>query len=312
MAVAGCRSSEGLPRDRSSEGLPRDSASGVRVRSVDGLGRSVELPRPARRIASLSPSNTEIVFLLGCGARLVLRDRASDYPRAARLLPATDPFRLSVEHIAGFAPDLVLASHLDSTRVAALGAVGLRVAVFDPVTVARVLEDVQAISRLCGRPQVGQRWVEHARRRLRRLQRGRRDRARPRVYVELDGSDPLKPWTVGAGSLVGDVLRLAGGANLFADIDRRAAQVSVEEVLRRAPEVILLAARGATAASLRSRPGWERLPALAQGRVIDSIDPALIARPGPRLVEGVELLARALSSAHEAHALTTGEGKGQP
>lgn len=254
--------------------------------------------RPARRIASLSPSNTEIAAALGCGGFLVLRDRASDFPPAIRDLPQTDPFRLSVEHVAGFAPDLVLASHLDANRVAALEAVGLRVAVFDPRTVAEVFRDIVNVGRLCGRTKAALRLAGHLRAQLAALAQQIKGRARPAVYVELDGSDPARPWAVGGRSLVADVLRLAGGRNIFADLPRGAAQVSAEAVLRRAPQVILLDITGVderqARGALRMRPGWQGIPAIRRDRVLTSIDPALLTRPGPRIVEGVAALARAL------------------
>lgn len=273
----------------------RSSPSRPGVRVTDGIGRDVHLGHPAQRIAALSPSNVEILFAVGCGDRVVLRDRSSDYPRAAKALPATNAFHLSAEHITGYRPDLVLVSHLDPSRFAALAAVGIPVAVFDPHRVTTVFSDIRTIGRLCGASGRAERLVLRLRSRIDAVQREVAGLASQRVYVELDGSDPLKPWTAGASSLVDDVIRLAGGANVFADLARSAAQVSAEAVFRRAPAFVLLAGGIRTSRTkLAERPAWNRMPAIASGRIIDRIDPDLLSRPGPRLVAGVEALARVL------------------
>lgn len=295
LAWVGCneRDTSNAPR------RPSVSRSGVRV--TDGIGREVRLGRPAWRIAALSPSNVEILFALGCGDRVVLRDRSSDFPPAATALPATNAFHLSAEHIAGYRPDLVLVSHLDSSRTAALAALGIPIAVFDPHRVTTVFSDIRTIGRLCGASKRAESLVRRLRARLDKVRREVAGLARQRVYVELDGSDPLKPWTAGARSLVDDVVRLAGGVNIFADLTRSATQVSAEAVFRRAPAIVLLAGgRRTSRAKLAQRPAWNRMPAIASGRIIDGIRPALLSRPGPRLVDGVEALAHALHPSRHA------------
>lgn len=257
-------------------------------------------PRPATalRIAALAPALNEALFAVGCGARVVLRDPASDYPAAVRRLPTSDPFALAVEHIAAFRPDLVLLNHVDPRRARGLERLGPRVISFDPQSVAEVLDAIVAIGRLCEATPAAERLVACLRRRLAAIAAQVRQRPQPSVYVELDGSNPLQPWTVGNRSFVADLVRRAGGRPLFPSVARAAWQVNAEAVLRAAPEVIVLSVpwteRAAARRSLLQRPGWAQVPALRAGRIIDGIDPALLARPGPRLVEGVAALARAL------------------
>jgi iron complex transport system substrate-binding protein len=288
------------------------AAGGVRV--SDDLGRAVVLARPATRIASLSPSNTEILFALGCGERIVLRDRVSAHPPAALRLPATSPFTLSAEHVAGFAPDLVLLSHVDAQRLRALQQAGLVAASFDPRTLEQLHGNIRAIGTLCGAEGPAARLVGELRRRAEHAAAAVRGRARPKVYVETDGADPLKPWTAGPGSFVDELLQLAGGRNVASTLRRPYAQINAEEVFAAQPDVILLMGvegelrlhrgapegrepgelRGHGLARLRGRPAWGSLEAVRRGRVIDTIHPDLLSRPGPRLVDGLEALARAL------------------
>lgn len=281
-----------------SEKHGRISAAALQV--TDDLGRSIRLEHPARRIASLSPAATEIAFALGCGPRVVVRDGASDYPPAARVLPATNAFQISTEHIAGFRPDVVLTSHLDASRARGLEHLGFRVAVFDPSSLEGVYRNIQAIGSLCGRPVAARALVARMRRRIGLVEQRSHSVARPAVYFELDGSDPLRPWTIGSRSFISDVLRLAGGRNVFETLERPAAQVGAESILQRAPEVIVLNVEPSAATAARqavlARAGWKSVPAVRQGLVIASISPALLTRPGPRLSEGVARLAEVLGA----------------
>ena len=266
----------------------------------DDLGRQVSLLPTPLRIASLSPACTEILFAIGCGERVVLRDTASNYPPSVRRLPSTDPFRLSAEHIAGFRPDLVLLSHADRQQVMLLQRVGLRVASFDPQSVAALLSSIAAIGRLCGRSSATERLLTLMRGELLQVERAvaRRRAARPRVYVEIDGSDAARPWTVGGATFVEELVERAGGRNVFATTLSGFGQVSVEAVLRANPDVIVVAAdaseRGRMLERLKRRPGWSRLRALERSAVVDWIDEATLSRPGPRVTAGLVALARAM------------------
>lgn len=286
----------GCPERQRDPGAAAEGRTTVRI--TDDLGQEVALAGPARRVASLSPSNTEIMFALGCGNAVILRDTVSSYPEAVKALPATSPFRLSPEHVAGFSPDLVLLTHADLSRVAALRRVGLSVATFDPRTLKGLHRSVVAIGTLCGQPARARALVTTLRSQTEAVRAAVAGRKAPLVYVETDGSDPLKPWTAGTDSFVNQVLETAGGRNLVRS-SRPFLQINAEEVLTGDPDFILLmgverrpGARGL--ALLRARPGWQGLSAVKAGRVIDTIHPDLISRPGPRLIQGLRTLARAL------------------
>lgn len=264
----------------------------------DDLGRVVRLGAPARAIASLSPSNTEILFSLGCGARVILRDRASSYPPEAQHLPAVSAFQLSPEHLAGFHPDLVLVSHLDLHRLRALQAAGLVAASFDPRTLEALYENLRAIGELCGATARAATLIGELRARAGRVKAAVRGRPRPRVYIEIDGSNPHRPWVAGPGSFPDHLLWLAGGRNFIHRLSRPVAPINAEEVLAARPEVILLANTEGDQRTgrrrLGERPGWSGLQAVREGRIIENIHRDLLSRPGPRALDGLEALAAAL------------------
>jgi iron complex transport system substrate-binding protein len=125
-----------------------------------------------------------------------------------------------------------------------------------------------------------------------------RGRPQPSVYIEIDGTNPNRPWVAGPGSFADHLLRLAGGRNFIHRLSRPVAAINAEEVLAARPQVILLANTEADQRNgrrrLGERPGWSDLQAVREGRIIESIHRDLLSRPGPRAVEGLEALAAAL------------------
>lgn len=272
---------------------------------VDVTGRRVSLKSPAKRIVSLSPGFTETLFQIGCGDRVIVRDKWSDFPPKAKKLPATDSVNPSVEAIGGFDPDLVLLYFNDARHQSAFSKIGVETAVFDPKTYNQVAGDIVKMGILCGEP-------EHARAVAQKM-KNRRDKVvakssrfpKLRVYVEIDGSDASRPWTAGRGSFIDELLQLAGAQNVFSHVKKPYVQVNLEEVIAQNPEVILLAGTEETNTSnaifLKRRPGFDALDAVRNNRILYSIDKNLLSRPGARLAEGLEKLYAALHTKEASH-----------
>jgi len=266
---------------------------------TDDLQKSVVLDRPARRIASLAPAYTEILFAVGCGDRIVVRDSRSDFPAEVSRRPATDGMSLPTEHILSFRPDLVLVYQANPARLDTLLRSGTAVASFDPRSFVQIEETVRKLGVLCGNTAQAEKVVSSMRSTLEDVRRRVGRLEKPLVYAEVDGSDPARPWTAGPGSYVNEIIELAGGANLAHDLGQSWGVLSQEEIIRRDPEVILIVGTGTDragdpAARFRERPGWDRIRAVARSRVVDDIPEALLSRPGPRLAEGLRALAREL------------------
>jgi iron complex transport system substrate-binding protein len=270
------------------------------IEITDVLGRKVRLNKPAERIAALSPGFVETLFAVGCGDRVVLRDPWSDYPAEARAIPTADGVKPSVRHVAGFEPNLVLLYADNATPAVPFEKVGLEVAVFDPRSFDEVVADVVKLGALCGGDRLAAELAADMRRtRDRVVAAARKAGKRPLIYVEIDGSDAMRPWTAGPGSFVHELLGLAGARNVAADVSSAYAQVSAESVIRADPEVVLLLDAGhpgavGSAERIAARPGWSGLRAVREKRVIDFIDPDVLSRPGPRLADGLSQLFAAL------------------
>ncbi len=273
------------------------AAAAAPLRVVDDQGRSVDLAAPARRVASLSPALTEILFAVGCGRALVLRDRWSDEPAEARAAPAVDALSPSVELILQARPDLVLTSFPPARLRGALDDAGIAWLGLSPQRLASIASDIERIASLCGAGARGAAVRDAYLSDLAEVERALAGRAAPRVYLELDHATG-KGWTAGDDTFLGDLLRSAHGVNVFGG-ERGWPQVSSESILAADPDVVILAwpaapdDAAAAAATFAARPGLASLRAVKTGRV-HRIDAAMLGRPGPRVVQALRTIAALL------------------
>jgi iron complex transport system substrate-binding protein len=257
--------------------------------------------QPAQRIVTLAPSNTEILFALGAGQQLVGRDSFSDFPPEARAVPDVGGgfMALNTELIVAAEPDLVLVSPLTPPeQLADLDKIGLTVHVVqNPTSFEDLLANLEEVAKLTGHEPEGAALVAALRARVDAVeaQVAQAD-SKPLVYYELDATDPSAPYTSGPGTFVDLLIRSAGGENFGAGLSGEWVQVSVEELLARQPDFIVLGDftyGGVTAEQVRARSGWDALAAVQEHRIF-TFDDNLVSRPGPRLVDGLEAMAKLL------------------
>ena len=271
------------------------------ITMTDDLGRTVTLAGPAQRVVSLAPSNTEILFAIGAGAQVVGRDETSDYPAEALSLPTVGGWSgFSSESIVALHPDLVLAQGggLNSPElVASLERLGLTVYVLpNPPTIEAMYTNLETAGVLTGHGTDATTLVDSLKRRVAAVDQKIMPLSyAPTVYYELDATEPTKPYTAGPGSFVDLLITRAGGINIGAELQGQWAQISLEQLLVANPAIIILgdAAYGETPAKVAQRPGWGTLAAIQTDQVFP-FDDNLVSRPGPRLVDGLEALAKLL------------------
>lgn len=260
---------------------------------------------PAQRIVTLAPSNTEILFAVGAGSQLVGRDSFSDFPPQAGAVPDVGGgfMALNMETIVAAKPDLVLASPLTPPeQIAELKNVGLNVQIVpNPTSFEELFANLHDVAQLTGHQAEADALVAVLRMRVDAVTaQVTTAESRPVVYYELDATDPTAPYTSGPGTFVDLLIRSAGGVNLGADLSGEWVQVSAEELLRRQPDVIVLGDYtygGVTPDQVRARSGWDALTAIQQNRIY-TFDDNLVSRPGPRLVDGLEAMAKLLHPDH--------------
>jgi iron complex transport system substrate-binding protein len=262
----------------------------------DMLGRDVMLPASPERIVSLVPSVTEIVFSLGASERLVGRTDFCDYPAAVKATPSVGGMvNPSLETLVSLRPDLVVATDEGNREETVRQLERLRIPTY-LVHANRIAETVDLITRvgeLTGRQAEAPRLAAEMLRRIDAVRRAVAPFPRPRVLYVL-WPDPL--IVPGRASMLTELIDVAGGASITAADGDAYPRFSLEAAVARAPEVIILAdhSTGASTAGRPSPEKWQRLasvPAIRAGR-LHSADLSLLHRYGPRVPEGLEMLAR--------------------
>lgn len=264
------------------------------VTITDGAGRQVTVEREPQRIISLAPSNTEILFALGLGDKVVGVTTYCDYPEEAKAKPKIGGFAtVNLELVVAAAPDLILASNVHAKKVVPeLEAKGLTVVVMDPNEMEEVLANITQMGRLTGRDKEAEALVGQMGARIKEIEaKLATAKTSPRVFWEVS----RELITAGPSSFIGDLIARAGGANIAKDTATKWPRLSQEVVIASDPEVIILDdhAAGVTPQEVAGRPGWQVMTAVKKGRVVP-IQSDLVARAGPRIVEGFEMVARAI------------------
>lgn len=272
------------------------SGSSAAARSLlDQAGRRVEIPDRPQRIVALAPSVTEIVFALGAGERLIGVTQHSTFPAAADRLPKVGSYvRLDIERIVGLRPDLCIAVKDGNPKAAVdrLQALGVAVYALDPRSVETVIGAILDLGVVLAAEPRAETLAAQMRARIEQVTRRATgaDR-RPRVFFQI-GTAPIV--SVGTLTFAHELIELAGGANVAAGAAAYP-RFSREQVLGLAPEVIVISsmdrAAGAVEESRREWARWPGIPAVRDGR-IHIVDSDLFDRPSPRLVDGLEELAR--------------------
>jgi iron complex transport system substrate-binding protein len=265
---------------------------------TDGLGRVVVLKEAAQRVVSLAPSNTEILFAVGAGRQVVGRDEFSDYPAETSSIQKVGGSmgQYSVEAIVALKPDLVLAAEINSPElVKQLENLGLTVYYLkNPKTFEELYVNLETVAQLTG--QDSTKLTDSLKARVAAVDEKIMPlNARPSVFYEIDATDPAKPYTYGPGTFGDLLITRAGGFNIGGKLTDPYPQISLEQIVVSNPSIILLgdSAFGATVESVLARPGWKPIAAVTSKQIFP-IDDNLISRPGPRLVDGLEQLAKLL------------------
>lgn len=273
-------------------------AAAQAVSAVDGRGVTVSLAQPARRIITLTPHLTELVFAAGAGDRLAGVARFSNYPEPARRLPVvSDAVQIDVEALLVLKPDLILAwKHgTPAAMVVRLEQAGLPVFVAEAAGLDDIAQGIERIATLAGTRTAGIRARDAFNAGLRALRARRFYGAPVRVFYEIW---PRPLMTVNHAHVISEVIALCGGVNVFGALAPLTPEVSREALLAARPEVALGGSSAETAAAFASR--WADLPPPLHAVPAHHIPADLIQRPTPRLLEGARLACAHLDAVRAA------------
>ncbi len=241
----------------------------------------------AERILALTPHACEMLYAIGAGSQLVGGVSYCDYPAEAKNLPRIGNYqRINVEAALRLKPDMAIVMSRNVAGAAILEKMGVSIVVSNPVSFETMFDDILKLGELTGHTAAAKGLVDRLRMRLQKV----RSMKRPETAVFYEvWHDPM--ITAGGPSFISDLIHQAGGRNIFADINVETPHVNVESVIRAKPELIVVPLERRNIADRRAF--WERW--LGKGKVrFATINPDLLHRPGPRLLDGLEKLQQAL------------------
>ena len=273
--------------------VPAGSPGADAVSVTDDAERTVVLAAPARRVFSVIPSLTESITALDPGV-LVARTRFDRAPELAHLPSLGGTIQPNLEALAGLEPDLVV-TWADATQRAVgqrVDALGIPVYRAEVQTIADLRRHLRRLGTLLGREKRAAALVDSLDVALESVAASVSGRERVDVYYSV-WHDP--PQTTGPGTFIDEVIEHAGGRNIFGDAARSWPRVSVEAILRRDPDALVIARHSpdAPGAPWLEEPGWRELRAVRAGRYL-MVDGDLFNRPGPRVAEAAQRMARFL------------------
>ena len=265
--------------------------AGFPVTITDDASRTVTIEAEPKRIVSLAPANTEIVYSLGIFDRMVGVTTWDDYPPQVKDVAKIGDFTTpNLEAIAAAKPDVILLTGgVQADVLSKLEGLGAKVVVIDPQDLDGVYSAIGAVAKITGTTAKGEEVVAGMKSDLDGITAKLAGVAPTRAFIEI-GWSPL--FTAGPGTLLNDLVVKAGGENVVTE--KGYVGYSVEQLVKDQPDVYLgtLSSIG-TAATLAKRPGYSAISAIKAGRVFSLTDD-LVSRPGPRVVDGVLEIAKAL------------------
>jgi iron complex transport system substrate-binding protein len=272
-------------------------AAAAEIRLTDDSGRTVVLQQPARRIISLAPHMTELLFAAGAGERVVGTIEYSTYPEAAKAIPRIgDSALLDLERIVALKPDLIVVwQHGNAQRqLDKLLSLGIPLFYNQPNRLPDIARAIEQLGRLAGTEAVSLPAARAFLVREAALRQRYAGRAPVRVFYQI-WEKPL--MSINGEHLISDVIRLCGGENVLAGMKLLVPEISTETVLAADPEVIVGAtAETNTRGKLDNWKAWPRLQAVARDNLF-VIHTDLISRHTPRILDGAQRMCEQLNSA---------------
>ncbi|MCS4540872.1 MAG: cobalamin-binding protein [Euryarchaeota archaeon] len=262
----------------------------------DDLGRSVKISKQPERVISLAPSNTEILFALELGDKIIAVTKFCDYPLNATKKEKIGGFSdINMEKVVALKPDLVLATGgVQEQIVKELERLNITVIALDAKNITEILANIELVGKVTGQEKSAQELTTNMKQRIKKITGKTKDLTKAqklKIYYEV-WHDPL--MTAGPETFIHNIIELAGGVNIFADAKIKYPRIDPETILARNPEIIITslgAMGGATAEQIKTRPGWNKIDAVKNNRVYE-IDENILRRPGPRIIDGLEAMAK--------------------
>ena len=267
------------------------------VEIEDSFGNKVTIEEEPTKIVSLAPNNTEVLFALGLGDKVIGVTSYCDYPEEAKTKEIVGDFSgNNLEKIVELDPDLVLiygGGNEDDNKI--LEDAGIKVLGFMPETIEAVMKDIETVGKATGKAKEASELIETMNTKKEEILDKVKGQERVKVFYEI-WHDPL--MAAGKGSYIDELITLSGGENIAEDAEGAYPQYDLEQLIERNPEVYLTSSdtEDKTIEFIKSRPGYENISAITNDRIyiFEGNESNIMSRPGPRIIEALELVAKSI------------------
>ena len=267
------------------------------VHLTDDMDREISIAEKPQKIISLSPANTEVLFALNGNDKIVGVTDYCDYPEQVKSIEKIgDYINPNIEKIISLEPDLVVANAEHKEIVETLERLDIPTIVLRPLDMENMFQNIELVGKALGEDEYSKELVESLRERMNDVKSrisGIAETDKPKVYYEI-WYEPL--MTAGPGTFIDDLIKLAGGINIAGEAKTSFPEISLELILDKAPDIFIYSHHGDSQMELEEiyeRVNWHNIPAIKNRQIYD-IDPNIVQRATPRLIDGLEIIAEIL------------------
>jgi iron complex transport system substrate-binding protein len=293
-ALAGCNQNKNdIVKEPEKQELSQNTEN-YPLEVEDDFGNKVAIEKAPEKIISLAPSHTEILFSLGLDSKIAGVTTYCDYPEEAKAKEIVGDYTaINLEKIIEINPDLVLIyGPGDEESNNRLKEAGITILGFMPESIDQVIDTIKKIGKITGKAEEAKEVTDKMIEKRDSIVEKVKDKDKVKVFYEI-WHDPL--MVAGPGSFMDELMTVAGGDNIAKDAEGQYPQFDIEQLIERNPEVYLTSkdSEEKTVESIKARPGYEDITAIKEGNIY-ILDPNIVSRPGPRIVEALELVAKAI------------------
>lgn len=287
--AAGCTKSESDGKLGKGEGV-------FPIEILDSKGRTVRIEKAPESLASIAPNATEILFELGLGDKIVGLSQQCDYPEEALTKAKLGDFwQPNVELIVAADPDILFVGNAaPDDFLEKMEENNITVVALEGFNLEGTYETILNAGKVTGTEGKAQDLVDSMKKKVADIQDKVKDADKPKAYFVISYGD-MGDYTAGAGSFIDEMITLAGGENIAGDMDQPWAEYSIEKLIEKEPEVIFISIQSG-ADTIADAPGYKELKAIQEGNIV-KLDDNLVMRAGPRIVEGLEEMAKGMHPA---------------
>lgn len=292
FSLAACSTNIATKPENTSQTATETVKTQFPLKVTDFLGREVTIDKKPQRIVSLAPSTTELIYALGAGNKVVGVTDFDNYPPEVKDVPKVGGFKgPNVEAITAQKPDIIFASTLSGKeQMESLEKMGIPVVMLEAKNIDQIYQSIRIIGQITGTEKKGEELIKQMQDKIKEINDKVKDLPKVSVFylVSLDGN-----WTAGKGTFIDELINLAGGKNVAEDVNGWA-QYSVEELVKKNPDVIITSPHAGNVKDIKNMAGYKDTNAVKNDKIFVISNDDIISRASNRIVLGLEEIAKFL------------------